>query len=135
MKVYLDIGNACYERTDRQTIGNKSERYREFGPFQLELIEKIWIVIGWKYAPCSAAALEPRCTDWTTGNPVCDRSNDWGHQNNDEQPTPLWEIANLGRICSGAIDYRINREYNGEGDQEEAHGASLTLPCEIRFVL
>lgn len=84
MKVCFDIGDACNEGSDRQTIGNKSERYRQFGPFQLELIEKVWVVIGWKYATGSTAALKPRRTHWATCNPVSDRSDKWGDQNNDE---------------------------------------------------
>jgi hypothetical protein len=50
VKVCLDIRNACNERSDSQTIGNKSECYRKFGPLQLDFFEKVWVVVGWQYA-------------------------------------------------------------------------------------
>lgn len=46
----FDIRDTRDERTDCQTVGNESKRYRQSGSFQLEFIEKVWIVIWWKRA-------------------------------------------------------------------------------------
>ena len=81
----LDVWNSRDEGANTQTIGNESQRYRQFGAFQLELIEEVWIVIRWEDATRPPTKIEALPTGGTTCDPVSNgaKRHERGHQKND----------------------------------------------------